>query len=166
MKQARQEEPGAGTPTFEPSRGTGPLGTGVHVLRRASTPVGTAVADVWVTLLFVPVVPLGRWTVEPAAGSGYAWRVRQVGRPRPGRSLAWVAGGLLAALASLLPAFLAVTYFMGSKTAELAGLFSSAGAVIGALGWLDQTRDRVPFGAATRIAAARPTVEGTVGHGR
>ena len=74
--------------------------------------------------------------------------------------MAWVAGGLLAALASLLPAWLAVTVFMGSKTAELAGLFSSAGAIVGALGWLDQTRDRVPFGTATQIVAARPSSTG------
>jgi hypothetical protein len=130
------------------------------VLRRASAPGGTTVADVWLTLLFVPFIPLGRWTVERAGGSGSAWRVRQVGRPHPGRSLAWIAGGLLAALASLLPAVLAISFLAGSKTAELAGLFSSAGAIIGALGWLDQTRDRVPFGTAARIAAARPTSPG------
>ncbi len=144
-------------PWFEPMRGRGPVGTGVHVLRCTPGPAGTTVGDVWVTVLFVPVVPLGWWTLQTADGSGPAWRVTQVGRPRLARSVAWVAGGLAAALASLLPAWLAVTFFMGSKVAELAGLFSTAGAIVGALGWLDQTRDRVRIGTAARIVAARPT---------
>ncbi len=126
-------------------------------MRCTPGPAGTTVADVWLTVLFVPLVPLGRWTLQPGGGSGRAWRVTQVGRLHPGRSVAWVAGGLAAAVASLVPAWLAVTLFMGSKPAELAGLFSSAGAIIGALGWLDQTRDRVPLGVATRVVAARPT---------
>jgi hypothetical protein len=148
------------TPSFEPRRGRGPVGTGVHLLRCTLGPAGTTVADVWLSVLFVPLVPLGRWTLEREGTPGSAWRVTRVGSPHLGRSVAWVAGGLLAALASLLPAWLAVTVFMGSKAAELAGLFSSAGAIIGALGWLDQTRDRVPFGAATRIVAARPSSPG------
>ncbi len=136
---------------FEPSRGRGPVGTGVHVLRCTPGPAGTTVADVWLTVLFVPLVPLGRWTLQPEGGSGPAWRVTQVAGLHPGKSVAWVAGGLAAAVASLVPAWLAVTLFMGSKPAELAGLLSSAGAIIGALGWLDQTRDRVPIGSTARI---------------
>jgi hypothetical protein len=136
------------------------VGTGVHVLRRRSRPDGTTAADVWLTLLFVPVVPLGQWTVEREEGAGSAWRVTRVARPSLGRSAAWVAGGVLAVLASLLPAWLAVTLLMGSKPAELGGLFSSAGAIVGALGWLDQTRDRVPFRAALRLAAAPPLPPG------
>jgi hypothetical protein len=132
------------------------VGTGVHVLRRRRRADGTTAADVWLTFLFVPVIPLGRWTVEPEE-AGSAWRVTRVARPSLGRSAAWVAGGGLAVLASLLPAWLAVTHFMGSKPAELGGLFSSAGAIIGALGWLDQTRGRVPFRAAVRLAVAPPT---------
>lgn len=155
VKETRQEEFRTVTTSFEPMRGKGPVGTGVHVLRRTSGPAGTTVAHVWLTFLFVPVVPLGQWTVEPGAGPGPTWRVLQVGTPHVARSMAWVAGGLLAALASLLPACLAVTFFMGSKPAELAGLFSSAGAMIGTLGWLDEARDRVPLGVAARIVAAR-----------
>jgi hypothetical protein len=136
------------------------VGTGVHVLRRRSRPDGTTAADVWLTLLFVPVVPLGQWTVEREEGAGSAWRVTRAARPSLGRSAAWVAGGVLAVLASLLPAWLAVTLLMGSKPAELGGLFSSAGAIVGALGWLDQTRDRVPFRAALRLAAAPPLPPG------
>ena len=156
--QTRKDDVGHVTPPWlESTRGRGPVGTGVHVLRCTPGPAGTTVGDVWVTLLFVPVVPLGRWTLQPGDGSGPAWRVTRVGRPRLARSVAWVAGGLAAALASLLPASLAVTFFMGSRVAELAGLFSSAGAIVGALGWLDETRDRVPLGTAVRILAARPT---------
>jgi hypothetical protein len=142
--------------SFAPTHGRGPVGTGVHVLRRRSGPDGTTAADVWLTFLFIPLVPLGRWTVEREEGAGSAWRVTGVARPSLGRSAAWVAGGVLAALASLLPAWLAVTLFMGSKPAELGGLFSTAGAIIGALGWLDETRDRVPFRAAVRLAVAPP----------
>jgi hypothetical protein len=54
-------------------------------------------------------------------------------------------------LACLVPAYVAVTFFMGSTPVELGGLFSSAGAIIGLLGWLDQTRDRVPIRAAVRV---------------
>ncbi len=156
----RQEESRAVMPSFEPRRGRGPVGTGVHLLRCTSGLAGPTVAEVWLTVLFVPLVPLGRWTLQREGAPASAWRVTRVGRPHLGRSVAWVAGGLLAALVSLLPAWLAVTVFMGSKPAELAGLFSSAGAIIGALGWLDLTRDRVPFGTATRIVAARPTSPG------
>jgi hypothetical protein len=145
------------TGSFEPRRGSGPVGTGVHLLRCTPGPAGTTVAEVWLTVLFVPLVPLGRWTLGREGTPGSAWRVTRVGSPHLGRSVVWAAGGLLAALASLLPAWLAVTVFMGSKPAELAGLFWSAGAIIGALGWLDQTRDRVPLGTATRILSARPT---------
>ena len=160
MNEARAGETRTVMPSFEAKRGSGPVGTGLHVLRSTPVPAGSTVADIWLTVLFVPVVPLGRWALEREGDSGSAWRVTEVGRPHLARSVAWVAGGLLAALASFLPACLAVTFFMGSKPAELAGLFSSAGAIIGALGWLDQTRDRVPFGTAARILAARPKSPG------
>ena len=155
------EESGAVTRrSFEPTPGRGPVGTGVHVLRRTTRPDGATVADVWLTILFAPVVPLGQWTLEREEGAGSAWRVTRVARPPLARSAAWVAGGVLAGLVSLLPAYLAVTLFMGSKPAELGGLFSSAGAVVGALGWLDQTRDRVPFRTAMRLVAAPPVPPG------
>jgi len=136
---------------LEPSRGEGPVGTGVHLLRRTQGPTGITIADVWLTFLFVPVVPFGEWTMQRGGTSSSSWRVTHVGRPRLSKSVAWVAGGLLAIVMSLLPAYIAVTFFMGSKPVELGGLFSSAGAIIGALGWLDQTRERVPFRAAVRL---------------
>ena len=136
---------------FEPRRGEGPVGTGVHLVRRSHGPTGVTIADVWLTFLFLPVVPFGEWTVERGGASRSSWRVAQVRRPHLLRSVAWVAGGVVAILASLLPAYVAVSFFMGSKPAELGGLFASAGAIIGTLGWLDQTRERVPFRTAVRI---------------
>ncbi len=127
------------------------MGTGVHVLRRTRGPAGTTIGDVWMTLLFLPVVPLGEWTMERAEGSGSSWRVTRVARPRLVRSAAWIAAGILAAALALLPAYLAIAFFMGSKPVELGGLFSSAGALVGALGWLDQTRERVTLRDAVRI---------------
>jgi hypothetical protein len=111
------------------------------------------------TFLFLPVVPLGEWTMERAEGSDASWQVAGVARPRLVESLAWVAAGILAVVAALLPAYLAIALFMGSRPVELGGLFASAGAIVGALGWLDQTRDRVPSGAAARVMAARPATE-------
>jgi hypothetical protein len=136
---------------LEPSRGEGPVGTGVHVLRRTQGPSGSTIADVWLTVLFVPVVPFGEWTLKPGAASTPSWVVTRVARPHPLASVAWVAAGALAIVSSLLPAYAAITLSMGSKPVELGGLFSSAGAVIAALGWLDETRDRVPFGTAVRV---------------
>jgi len=141
--------------SFEPSRGEGPVGTGVHVLRRTPGPDGTTTGDVWLTLLFVPVVPFGEWTLERGGAAGSAWRVMQVVRPRLARSAAWVAAGIGALVVSLLPAYVAIVFFMGSKPVELGGLFSSAGAIVGALGWLDQTRERVPLRAAARLLIRR-----------
>ena len=136
---------------FEPKRGEGPVGTGVHLLRRTHGPTGVTIADVWLTFLFLPVVPLGRWTMERGRASSTSWLVTHIARPRFVSSMAWVAGGVVATLVSLVPAYLAITSFMGSKPAELGGLFSSAGAVIGTLGWLDQTRERVPFRPALQV---------------
>ena len=50
---------------FEARRGGGPLGTGVHLLRRRNTASGET-ADAWLTVLFLPVVPFGEWTIERA----------------------------------------------------------------------------------------------------
>ncbi len=129
------------------------VGTGVHLLCRNHGPTGVTIADVWLTILFLPVVPFGEWTVERGGASGSSWLVTQIERPRVLRSVAWVAGGIVAAVASLVPAYVAVTFFMGSKPVELAGLFSSAGGIIGTIGWLDQTRERVPFRTALRALA-------------
>jgi len=151
-----------GNLSFEPRRGEGPVGTGVHLLRRTHDSTGVTIADVWLTFLFLPVVPFGKWTVERGGASGSSWLVTRIERPRVMRSVAWVAGGMVAGLVSLVPAYVAVAFFMGSKPAELGGLFSSAGGIIGTIGWLDQTRERVPFRTAVRALAraARPPAQG------
>jgi hypothetical protein len=151
-----------GNLSFEPRRGEGPVGTGVHLLRRTRDSTGVTIADVWLTFLFLPVVPFGEWTVERGGASGSSWLVTRIERPRVMRSVAWVAGGMVAGLVSLVPAYVAVAFFMGSKPAELGGLFSSAGGIIGTIGWLDQTRERVPFRTAVRALAraARPPAQG------
>jgi hypothetical protein len=143
--------------SFEPRLGEGPVGTGVHVLRRAAGPAGSTVGEVWVTLLFVPLVPLGEWTMEGAQGQPPAWQATRVARPRLARSAGRLAVGVLAVGAALLPAYLAIAVFMGSKAVELGGLFASAGVVVGALGWLDQTRERVPLRDAVRLLLGRKT---------
>jgi hypothetical protein len=127
------------------------VGTGVHVLRRTRGPDGTTVGDVWLTFLFLPVVPLGEWTMARAEGSASSWQVTRVARPRLVKSAVWLAAGILAVVVAVLPAYLAIAFFMGSKPVELGGLFSSAGALVGALGWLDETRERVPLRDAVRI---------------
>jgi hypothetical protein len=141
---------------FEARRGGGPLGTGVHLLRRRESATG-AVADAWLTVLFLPVVPLGEWTLERAdpggAGAG-TLTVTRVERPRPLKSLAWIVGGILAAVLALAPGYAAISLPLGSKILELLGIFVSLTAVVGGLGWLDQTRERVPFQAALRAARA------------
>jgi len=162
MGMTEQKERGSGTVTsdlsFEPRRGEGPVGTGVHLLRRTHGPTGVTIADVWLTFLFLPVVPFGEWTVERGGASDPSWLVTQIERPRVLRSVGWVAGGIVAALVSLVPAYVVVAFFMGSKAAGLAGLFSSAGGIIGTIGWLDQTRERVPFRTAVRALARAPRV--------
>ena len=135
---------------FKPRRGEGPVGTGVHLLRRTHGPTGVTIADVWLTLLFLPVVPFGEWTVERGGVSGSSWLVTHIRRPHFLSSAAWVAGGVAAMLVSIVPAYIALDFFMGSKPAERGGLFSSAGAILGTLGWLDETRERVPFRTAVK----------------
>ena len=144
-------------PLFEPTRGVGPVGTGIHLLRQTHLPSGGRVAEAWFTFLFVPLIPVGEWTVDQAGPAGSRRMVRHVKRPRLWKSLAWVAGGALAILVSLTPAYCAITFFMGSKLASLAGLFTSAGAIIGTLGWLDETRERAPFRFAVQLLATAGT---------
>ena len=136
--------------TFLPTRGEGPVGTGAHLLRVTEAPSGTATAEAWLTLLFLPVFPLGTWAVDRKKEPKALWRIAGVSRPLPSRSLLWLAGGAAYLGLSLVPAFLAVTLFIGSQAAGLGCLFSSVGAIVGALGWLDQTRERVPLGVALR----------------
>jgi hypothetical protein len=65
--------------SFEPGRGEGPVGTGVFMLRRSLGPNGVAIAHVWVTFLFLPVVPLGEWTVERGGAPGSSGLVTDIG---------------------------------------------------------------------------------------
>jgi hypothetical protein len=140
--------------SFEAGRGSGPLGTGVHLLRRRKAASGET-ADAWLTVLFLPVVPFGEWTIERAE-SGDTGRsvltVTRVERPRLLKSLAWIAGGLGAAALALAPGYAAISLPLGSKFLELALIFLSLTAVVGGLGWLDQTRERLPLRAALRAA--------------
>jgi hypothetical protein len=139
------------TVTFEPARGRGPLGTGVYLLRRTATPSRGTDADAWLALLFLPILPLGRWSLEPAGSPGQpAVAITRVERPRVGRTLAWIAGGLLVAALAFVPAWAALTVPTGSKAVELGGIFLSLAIVVFGLGWLDQSRERVPLRAALR----------------
>ena len=138
--------------SFRPRRAEGPVGTGVHLLRVTQGASGLVLADAWLTVLFLPVVPLGEWTVEHHSTAEAV--IKQVRPPRPIESALWIAGGVLAAVLSLVPAYGALTFLMGSKMAELTGLFASVGAILGPLGWLDETRDRVPIRVAFRALAS------------
>jgi hypothetical protein len=141
---------------LERTRGRGAVGTGVHLLRRVQSLSEATRADAWITVLFVPLVPLGEWSLQPGDAPGSSLRVTHVAPPRVLKSVAWIAGGLLAAVLALLPAFAALTLFMGSKPVELGGLFSSASAVVGVLAWLDLTRERVAVAAAVRVLRSAP----------
>ncbi len=145
--------------SFRPRRAEGPVGTGVHLLRTSEDQGGELLADAWLTILFLPVVPLGEWVVEPPTAADAPSVVRQVRPPRLAKSALWVAAGIVAALLSLVPAYGALTFLMGSKVAELTGLFATVVAILGPLAWLDETRDRVPIRTAIRaLASARRPV--------
>ena len=137
-------------PLYQPSRAEGPVGTGVHLLRTTQGAGGVVLADAWLTVLFLPVVPFGEWTIERHSAAEACSVIRQVRPPRLVKSVLWVASVVLAALLSLLPAYGALTFLMGSKVAELTGMFASVGAILGPLAWLDETRDRVPIWVALR----------------
>ena len=141
---------------YQPSRAEGPVGTGVHLLRVTQRAGGVALADAWLTIFFLPVVPLGEWAVERSNLVQNTSVIRQVRPPRLLKSILWIVGGALAFALSLVPGYGALTFLMGSKVAEMAGLFCSVGVIIGALGWLDETRDRVPIHVALRALATAP----------
>jgi hypothetical protein len=78
----------------------------VHLLRTTRHEGGVWLADAWLTILFLPVVPLGGWMVEverDSASDGSSV-IRQVSPPRLVKSVVWIAGGVVAAVLSLLPA--------------------------------------------------------------
>lgn len=139
--------------SFQPRRAEGPVGTGVHLLRTTRHEGGVWLADAWLTILFLPVVPLGGWMVERDSASDGSSVIRQVSPPRFVKSVVWIAGGVLAAVLSLLPAYGALTFLMGSKVVELSGMFATVGAILGPLAWLDETCDRVPIRVALRAVA-------------
>ena len=139
--------------SFQPRRAEGPVGTGVHLLRTTPHDSGVLLADAWLTILFLPVVPLGEWIVERYNAADASSVISQVRPPQLVKSVLWVGGGVLAALLSLVPAYGALTFLRGSKVAELTGMFATVGAVLGPLAWLDETRDRVPMLVAVRALA-------------
>ena len=139
--------------SFQPRRAQGPVGSGVHLLRTTRHEGGVVHADAWLTILFLPVIPLGEWIVKHQP-TPEACVIKQVTPPRLVKSALWIGGGFLAAMLSLVPAYGALTFLMGSKVAELAGMFTSVGAILGPLGWLDETRDRVPILVALRALAS------------
>jgi len=136
--------------SFQRGRADGPVGTGVHLLRTTPLEGDGLLADAWLTILFLPVIPLGEWVVERGVDAEASSFIRQVRPPQLARSVLWAGGGVFAALLSLVPAYGALTFFMGSKVAELAGMFVTVGAVLGPMAWLDETRDRVPVRVALR----------------
>lgn len=134
--------------------GVGPVGTGVHLLRARPAPEGELVRDAWFTFLFLPLVPLGTWVLT-ADRSGPLWTLRSVAAPTPVRSIATLAVFFGTAILTCVPGYVVVTLFMGSKVLELAGLFGTAGLIIGLLAWLDETRPRVPLGQAVALLRRR-----------
>ncbi len=140
--------------SFQPRRAEGPVGTGVHLLRTTQQEGRVVLADAWLTILFLPVVPLGEWMVERHSTADASSVIRQVRPPQLFKSVLWVGSGVLAALVSLLPAYGALTFLMGSKVAELAGMFATVGAILGPLAWLDETCDRIPIRVALRAVAS------------
>jgi hypothetical protein len=114
---------------------------------------------VWLAVLFLPLLPLGRWEVEAGAAPETSFVVRGVRPPSLGSSLAWYAGAVLLAVVSLVPGYLSLGLFMGRKVLELGGTFLSAGLIMGLAGWLDETRARVPLAVVVRVLG-RPRTAG------
>jgi hypothetical protein len=102
-------------------------------------------ADVWVTLLFLPVLPLGKWVVERRGEQEPTWALRSVQRPALLDAVATVVAFYAVAVLVFVPGFAGVAYFVGNQLLSLAGLFASLGLIIGLMGWLDSTRSRVPL---------------------
>src|SRR4030042_1729672 len=115
-KQRRSGGRGGGL-SFVPRRAEGPVGTGVHLLRLTRGADGVVLADAWLTLAFLPVVPLGEWIVEREGSTRDPCVIRQVRPPRLRKSIPWIVCGGLAGLASLLPGYGALTFLMGSRGA-------------------------------------------------
>ncbi len=144
--------------TLPLTRAVGPVGTGVHILRWCEREGGPRVAELWLTVLFFPVVPLGSWVMSEQPERLSSCSVTDVRPPHLGASAAWFLGGIMMGVLSLLPASVALWFFSGHTVAELAGCLVSVGVIIGMLGWLDQTRDRMPIRATVRILASMPAV--------
>jgi hypothetical protein len=125
--------------------GIGPVGTGVHLLRPIEDSAQEKVAEAWLTLLFLPLVPLGTWMLVPEPGRSDQWVLRGVRPPGVARSVATVVRFYVSAALTFVPGYVVVAFFMGNKVLELAGLFSTAGLIVGLLAWLDSTRERIPL---------------------
>lgn len=139
--------------TLTTTTGLGPLGTGVHLLRSTPGDGGQRVADVWLTFLFLPLVPLGRLAL---AGEGPAWKLRARRTAAPARALATLLSFWIGAAAAFVPAGLAVRYFIGNQLAALTLMFCTLLLVVGALAWLDSTRGRIPLRALRALARLGP----------
>ena len=111
----------------------------------------------WLAVLFLPLLPLGRWEVEAGAAPDTPFVVRGVRPPSLGSSLAWYAGTVLLVVVSLVPVYLSLGLFMGRKVLELGGTFLSVGLIMGLAGWLDEARARVPFPVVLRVLGRRRT---------
>ncbi len=130
--------------------GSGPVGTGVHLVRYAERSDRLVAADVWLTAAFLPLLPLGTWTFG-SHGPDTPWTLDRVVAPAPLRAIATFAVGLLTVAAVFVPAALALTVLMGSKWLELAGVLGSAALLVVLLAWLDEKWQRVPLRAAATV---------------
>jgi uncharacterized membrane protein len=107
---------------------------------------------VWLTILFLPLVPLGRLVL---AGVGPAWELRDSRTAAPARVLATLVSFFVGTAAAFLPAYVAVRYFVGNQLASLILMFCTLLLLVGALAWLDATRARVPLRALRLVSRAR-----------
>ena len=139
--------------TLTTTTGVGPLGTGVHLLRSTPRDGGQKVADIWLTFLFLPLVPLGRLVL---AGEGPAREPRARTAAAPARALATLLSFWVGAAAAFVPAGVAVRYFIGNQLAALTLMFCTLVSVVGALAWLDSTRGRIPLRALRALAGMGP----------
>jgi hypothetical protein len=135
--------------------GGGALGTGIHLVWTLADTAPRRVAEVWATLLFLPVVPLGTWVLERQAAPEGRWVVRAIRPPTAPRSVLTAATFCGGALLALVPAYVALELFMGRQLIGITGLLMSAGLIVGAWAWLDSTRARIPLRAAFNAYSTR-----------
>ena len=105
----------------------------------------------WLTVLFLPLVPLGRLVL---AGEGPDWEICRTRAANPGRTLSTILVFYVGTVLAFVPAYIAVRYFVGNQLLSLTGLYCTLGVVVGALAWLDSTRGRIPLRAIRAVFAA------------